>query len=89
MSNGGTHQAEVGAGGPVHLGLDVGSVSVKLVAVTPAREVIREWYVRHHARPMQVVLDLLAEAEVEFGRGRLGTIAATGAGVSDVAALLG
>ena len=89
MSNGGTLQAEVGAGEPVHLGLDVGSVSVKLVALTPAGEVLREWYVRHHARPMSAVLDVLKQAEEAFGRERLGTIAATGAGVGEIAGLLG
>ncbi len=89
MSNGGALKAEVGAEKPVHLGLDVGSVSVKLVALTPAGEVLREWYVRHHARPMQAVLDVLKQAEEAFGRERLGTIAATGAGVGEIAGLLG
>jgi len=78
-----------GVGGPVHLGLDVGSVSVKLVAVTSSGEVLREWYVRHHARPMKTVVEVLREAEEEFGRDRLGTIAATGAGVAEIARLLG
>ena len=77
------------ARGPVHLGLDVGSVSVKLVAVTSSGEVLREWYVRHHARPTETVVGVLREAEEEFGRDRLGTIAATGAGVTEIVRLLG
>jgi len=89
MTNRVVSQAGVPSGEPVHLGLDVGSVSVKLVAVTLRGEVLREWYVRHHGRPMQVVLDVLGEAEGEFGRERLGSIAATGAGVGDVAGPLG
>jgi len=75
--------------GPVHLGLDVGSVSVKLVAVSADGEVLKEWYVRHHAHSMQRTLELLQEAEVEFGPERLGIMAVTGAGVRDIGDLVG
>jgi predicted CoA-substrate-specific enzyme activase len=89
MAPEGTSEGQPAAIGPVHLGLDVGSVSIKLVAVTATGEVLREWYVRHHARPAQTVLQVFASAEEAFGRERLGTIAATGAGVSDIARALG
>jgi activator of 2-hydroxyglutaryl-CoA dehydratase len=48
------------------LGMDVGSVSVNLVVMTPAGEVLREEYRRHLGQPQNIALELLSSLEAEF-----------------------
>ena len=48
------------------LGMDVGSVSVNLVVMTPAGEVLREEYRRHLGQPQSIALELLSSLEPEF-----------------------
>ena len=73
----------------VLLGLDVGSISVNLVAVTPEGEVLEEQYLRHHGQPMRVAAEALRAALTTYGPERLAGLAATGSGGRAVAALLG
>ncbi len=49
-----------------YLGLDVGSLSSKLVVMTPAREVRREEYHRHLGQPQSLALELLSSLKPEF-----------------------
>ena len=48
------------------LGMDVGSVSINLVVMTPAGEVLREEYRRHLGQPQSIALELLSSLEPEF-----------------------
>ena len=45
--------------GKFDVGLDVGSVSVNLVIMNPAGEVVKEEYRRHLGAPSRTALDLL------------------------------
>jgi activator of 2-hydroxyglutaryl-CoA dehydratase len=42
------------------LGLDVGSVSVNLVVMTPTGEVVQEQYRRHLGQPQGIAMQLLS-----------------------------
>jgi len=72
-----------------YLGLDVGSVSVKLVVMTPAGEVHREEYRRHLGQPQSVALELLASLEPTFPLQNCRLAACTGLGGQVLAEVLG
>jgi predicted CoA-substrate-specific enzyme activase len=71
------------------VGLDVGSVSVKLVVMNESGEVLREEYRRHLGEPYRVALALLTELEPEFPLDRCRLAAFTGVGGKVMAELLG
>ncbi len=52
--------------GPFDLGMDVGSVSVNLVIMSPTGEVLLEEYRRHLGEPYRIALELLKSLEPEF-----------------------
>jgi activator of 2-hydroxyglutaryl-CoA dehydratase/predicted nucleotide-binding protein (sugar kinase/HSP70/actin superfamily) len=78
--------------GPVVIGLDVGSTTVKAVVVDPdTHAILFDDYRRHHTRQPECVLDLLREIEASFPhvpRDRM-RIFATGSGAGPLAAPLG
>jgi predicted CoA-substrate-specific enzyme activase len=69
------------------LGLDVGSVSVNLVIMNPAGEVVKEVYRRHLGAPSRTALDLLESLEFPLEECRL--VACTGMGGQRLAEILG
>jgi predicted CoA-substrate-specific enzyme activase len=71
------------------LGMDVGSVSVKLVIMSPAGEVLKEDYRRHLGQPQSTTLDLLSSLEMEFPLGNCRLAAFTGLGGQVLAEVLG
>ena len=44
-----------------YLGVDIGSVSVKLVIVNSGKEVVKEYYQRHKGQPIQVLINLIEQ----------------------------
>ncbi len=72
-----------------HLGQDVGSVSVKLVVMTPSGDVLREEYRRHLGQPQSVALELLSSLEPEFPLRNCRLAAFTGLGGQVLAEVLG
>ena len=73
--------------GKLNLGLDVGSVSVNLVIMNPAGEVVKEEYRRHLGAPSRTALDLLESLEFPLDQCRL--VACTGMGGQRLAEILG
>ena len=71
------------------VGLDVGSVSVKLVVMNEQGEVLREEYRRHLGEPQRVALALLEELEKEYPLNRCRLAAFTGLGGKTLAEILG
>jgi activator of 2-hydroxyglutaryl-CoA dehydratase len=71
------------------VGLDVGSVSVKLVVLNEAGEVLREEYRRHLGEPRRVTLALLEELSRDFPLERCRLAAFTGLGGKVLAEILG
>jgi predicted CoA-substrate-specific enzyme activase len=71
------------------LGLDIGSVSVKLVVMNEAGEVLRDEYRRHFGEPYRVALALLEELAQEFPPERCRLLACTGLGGKVLAEVLG
>ena len=75
--------------GMFDLGMDVGSVSINLVVLSPEGQVLREEYRRHHGEPYRLALELLKSLEPEFPKDRCRLAAFTGLGGKVLAELLG
>ena len=73
---------------PICVGLDVGSVALKVVVTTVAGKLVEQEYRRTHGRPIEAAIEVLSEV---LGRhkGALELVAATGAGGRLVGELLG
>jgi len=68
------------------IGIDIGSVSVKIVSIDETGKIIRSEYVRHKGKPLQVAGALLEE----FINGKTITfVAATGGSAKEFASVLG
>ncbi|MBW1991204.1 MAG: CoA activase [Deltaproteobacteria bacterium] len=70
------------------VGIDVGSVSVNLVVMNPAGQVLREVYRRHLGEPYRTALNLLKELEPEFSLSHCRLAAFTGLGGKVLAEVL-
>ncbi|WP_080803882.1 2-hydroxyacyl-CoA dehydratase [Arabiibacter massiliensis] len=64
---------------PLHIGIDVGSTTVKLAILDDANEVRFSVYRRHHADVRATIVEVLEEAAADFGDESM-TIAITGSG---------
>ena len=65
--------------GGLHIGIDVGSTTVKLAILDDAHEIRYAVYRRHHADVRATIVEVLSEAAKDFGSERM-TIAITGSG---------
>ncbi|MFH0965981.1 MAG: acyl-CoA dehydratase activase [Planctomycetota bacterium] len=73
----------------LNVGIDIGSISVKIVAVDADRTILREVYERHQGRPNEVFLARMEEVLRELQRTAGGRLAFTGTGGKPLAGLLG
>ncbi len=71
------------------LGIDVGSVSVKVVLVSPEREVLRTFYRRSRGQPLVTLKAILEDLFRDFHPEEIGSLAATGTGGKLVNSILG
>ena len=74
-----TDQPNTNGTNPLHIGIDVGSTTVKLAVLDEAHDIKWAVYRRHHADVRATILEVLQEAAGEFGNERM-TIAITGSG---------
>jgi predicted CoA-substrate-specific enzyme activase len=75
--------------GGYFLGIDVGSTTVKVVAVTPDREVLSHAYVRSHGRPRPTLLSAVRDVLAPLGDPPVRAVGVTGSGGGPIAGLLG
>ena len=73
----------------LHLGLDVGSISVNTVLVDEKGNIIESHYHYCHGKPYFVLRDVLYELLNRYGNNRLGHVAITGTGGEQAAELIG
>jgi len=62
----------------LHIGLDVGSVSVDACVIDESHQILRTDYIRHKGQPAQVSLSALKNIISEFGEERIKSISVTG-----------
>ncbi|MCD6327889.1 CoA activase, partial [bacterium] len=70
------------------LGIDVGSVAIKVVLMDAGHKVLEHYYKRIKGRPLQMVRDILADVLGRHDRGDIAAVCTTGAGGRLVAELL-
>ncbi|MEE9585227.1 MAG: acyl-CoA dehydratase activase, partial [Candidatus Brocadiales bacterium] len=63
-----------------YIGLDIGSVSLKVVLVNEKKEVLEEHYVRTHGQPLETTLEVLKGVYSRTPREQIKGMAATGSG---------
>jgi len=71
------------------LGLDVGSVSINTVVMTPDDHILEEHYTRLHGQPIETLIRILDDVLERFPAERFGWIGMTGTGGEIVAQILG
>ena len=71
------------------LGIDIGSVSVKLALLSPQKEILRTFYVRSKGQPLLTLKAILEDLLGSLSPGDIGTFAATGTGGRLVNSILG
>ena len=64
--------------GALHVGIDIGSVSCKVVVLDDAKRILYRCYRRTHGRPMEVAQAVLSELLGQIPADRVATIAGTG-----------
>ena len=72
----------------LHIGIDIGSTTVKIAVLNDAKQCMHACYVRHYTDIRQKVWDLLQNAYEIFGDQQI-TIAITGSGGIALADYLG
>ncbi|MEK6590284.1 MAG: acyl-CoA dehydratase activase, partial [Nitrospinota bacterium] len=71
------------------LGLDIGSVSVKIVLINNKNDVVLHFYCRHKGQPIQTVMNKLKEILITIPIEKISGAAVTGSGGEIIAGLLG
>ncbi len=74
---------------PIHVGVDIGSISVNTVVVDGDGAILYEKYSYCHGQPFRRVLDVFQELQERFDFAELRTLSFTGSGGEKAAELLG
>ncbi len=73
----------------IHLGIDIGSISVNTVLINNSGEIFYEDYSYCHGKPFSVVLNVLRNIEQRFSLTKFATVSFTGSGGNQATELLG
>ena len=73
----------------LHLGMDIGSISVNTVILNDRKEIIFDTYTWCHGRPFHMVMDILKTLDSEYGLHTFSSLSFTGSGGRKVAELTG
>ena len=72
----------------IHVGVDIGSVSVDSIILNDEYHILQHTYTRHKGKPVESSFECLKEIVRQFGEERIGRIAFTGAGGKEIARAL-
>ncbi len=73
----------------LHLGLDIGSISVNTILMDKDRNIIEDHYNFSHGKPFHVLRDVLQELVKRHGEEKIGVVAITGSGGKVATELIG
>ncbi|HEX9917047.1 MAG TPA: acyl-CoA dehydratase activase [candidate division Zixibacteria bacterium] len=74
--------------GNIFLGIDVGSIAVKVVLISPNKEILKTFYVRSQGQPLLVVKNAFLEIFKEYDRENILALATTGSGGKTISRIL-
>ena len=72
-----------------HLGLDVGSISLKTVLISDDKQILFEDYTRTKGQPFEKAVTVLGDFFTRFDPSKVASVSVTGAGAKHMADLLG
>ncbi|MBD3305472.1 CoA activase [candidate division KSB3 bacterium] len=72
-------------GKQIHIGIDIGSVSVDCLILNNEYHIVQDAYVRHRGKPVETTLQLIHDIVDQFGEDAISRLAFTGEGGKDVA----
>src|SRR4030067_1563553 len=72
-----------------HLGLDIGSVSLKTVVIDSEKNIIEEHYNRTKGQPLKVAVDVLSDILTRIPKEKISKIGVTGSAGKLVSDLIG
>lgn len=73
----------------LHLGLDIGSISINTVLMDDEKNIVENQYTYCHGRPFFVLKRILDDIIAKYGTDQIGKVAVTGTGGKKAAKLLG
>ncbi|TFH38752.1 MAG: CoA activase, partial [Bacteroidia bacterium] len=73
----------------LHLGMDIGSISVNTVLMNSSGDIEFDTYTWCHGRPFHIVMDILKDLDSKYGLNSLASLSFTGSGGRVVAELTG
>ena len=73
----------------IHVGLDLGSVSLNTVLIDPEKNILEEHYTRTKGQPMETALQIFSEILSRVSAERIRSVSVTGSGGKLIAELLG
>lgn len=73
----------------LHLGMDIGSISVNTVILNGNRDIIFDRYTWCHGKPFHIVRDILKELDAEYNLKSFASLSFTGSGGKKLAELTG
>ncbi len=71
------------------IGIDLGSVTAKIVFLDSERNVLESHYLRHRGHPGQVLLDVLSDMFTRFPEEKITSIGITGSGGKRISGIIG
>ncbi|MBN1436991.1 MAG: hypothetical protein JW936_07940 [Sedimentisphaerales bacterium] len=75
--------------GALHLGIDIGSISCKVVVIDDHRKLLYQRYERTHGKPMRTARAVLSDLLQQISSNRIATMAGTGSACRKLCELLG
>ncbi|PIE32262.1 CoA activase [candidate division KSB3 bacterium] len=72
----------------IHIGIDIGSVSVDTIIISDTYRIVQDSYVRHKGKPVETTFDIVKDIVERFGEEAISQIAFTGAGGKEIARFL-
>ena len=73
----------------LYLGVDIGSVSVKVVLLSPDGEILRSYYQRSNGQPLPTLKSILENLFGQFNPADIKSLATTGTGGKLINSILG
>lgn len=73
----------------IHIGIDIGSVSVDSIILTDEYKVLQDSYIRHKGKPAETTFEVVKTIVEQFGEEAISQIAFTGAGGKEIAKAIG
>ena len=84
-----TQSSNISPQSKIHLGFDIGSISVNAIMIDESKKVLQNRYVYCHGKPFHVLFKVIEEMISGINHNSIGKVAFTGSGGKQAALLTG